>query len=52
VLDLPVSGVEFIVLVVSSFLGSLLSASAGVGGGSLLLVVMASILPPAVLRKV
>ena len=41
-----------LILLGCSFLGSLLSAAAGVGGGSFLLAVMASVLPPAALIPV
>ena len=50
--DLSVTLTEFFVLLLSSFLGSLLTSSLGVGGGALVLVIMASILPPSVLIPV
>lgn len=42
--DLPVW--TLIVLTASSFIGSLLSAALGVGGGSFLIIVMANVMPP------
>ena len=44
-----ISPVAFAILLLCSFLGSLLSASAGIGGGSFLIAVMASLVPPAAL---
>lgn len=43
--SLEIAVFEFFILLKVSFLGSLLTASAGLGGGSLLIAVMASILP-------
>ena len=44
-----ISPVAFAILLLCSLLGSLLSASAGIGGGSFLIAVMASLVPPAAL---
>ena len=43
---------QVVILLVSGFLGSFLSAALGVGGGSFLIVVMADILPPLALIPV
>ena len=48
-LDIPIAMFDLVLLLIASFFGSLLSATMGVGGGSFLLVVMASLLPPAAL---
>jgi uncharacterized membrane protein YfcA len=52
VVELLVSLPQFVLLLLASFFGSLLSAALGVGGGSFLMIVMANILPPAALIPV
>ena len=37
---------QALLLLVSSFLGSLMTAALGVGGGSFLIAVMATVMPP------
>ena len=41
-----ISVIDLILLTVASFTGSLLSAALGVGGGSLLVIIMAGLVPP------
>jgi uncharacterized membrane protein YfcA len=40
------------VLLAASFCGSLLTAAVGVGGGTLVIIILASLVPPAVLIPV